>query len=112
MRASLAEPEDNERKQYRVQSRFTLLTYHGFTDVDQWERFVVFVEANTKSWTCRHWCATLEETKKEKLHAHLATSISNILVEIFKSISIRIQAYKCEVNSGQVSIHWYSHVLL
>ena len=103
LRASLAEPEDNERKQYRVQSRFTLLTYHGFTDVDQWERFVVFVEANTKSWTCRHWCATLEETKKEKLHAHLALQFKGSVDRssrffLFEGLSPRVD---CEDPLGE-----------
>ena len=57
---------------YRVQSYFALFTYHGFTDEVQWQRFLNHVSKNLKPWSCKHWAATLETTKRGKLHVHLA----------------------------------------
>ena len=67
----LAEPGES-KQQYRIQSYFVLLTYHGFADVAQWERFLEHVEASLRPWSVKHWCATLETTRKGKLHVHVA----------------------------------------
>jgi hypothetical protein len=67
----MSNPEE-ARKQYRIQSVFVLLTYHKIVDVAQWRRFTEFVVQNKRQWSWKHWCATLETTKKGKLHVHLA----------------------------------------
>ena len=57
---------------YRIRGASTLLTYHGFTDKEQWPLFLSFVEASLKKWDVMHWCATFERSHTQKLHAHLA----------------------------------------
>jgi len=69
--ADLADPAQ-AKKQYRIQSYFVLLTYHGFADLDEWRRFCDHVADNLGAWGVKHWCATLEATKKGKLHVHCA----------------------------------------
>jgi hypothetical protein len=66
----LADPEE-ARKKYRIQSVAVLLTYNGVADLAQWRRFVKHVQASLKCWRVKHWCATLEANKKDKLHIHL-----------------------------------------
>jgi len=66
----LADPEE-ARKKYRIQSVAVLLTYNGVADLAQWRRFAKHVQASLKCWRVKHWCATLEANKKDKLHIHL-----------------------------------------
>ena len=65
----LADP-DEARKQFRVHATAVLLTYHGLGDLAQWWRFVKHVKTNQKTWKVKHWCATMEATKKGGLHVH------------------------------------------
>jgi hypothetical protein len=60
------------RKEYRIQAMAVLLTYNGFgDDIEQWLRFLSFVQARLRQWTVKHWCATLEAGQGEWRHAHL-----------------------------------------
>lgn len=59
------------RPDFRVNSSAVLLTYNGIRDTRHWEEFVEFVQGKLKEWGVRRWCATLEETRKQKLHTHL-----------------------------------------
>jgi len=59
------------RKQFRIQASAVLLTYHGFKDLAQWRRFLEHVKSKKKQWKVKHWCATLEATKKGALHVHV-----------------------------------------
>ena len=56
---------------YRIHAEGVLLTYQGFEDQAQWDRFLDFVRSNIKAFSIKHWCATLEESKCGKLHTHL-----------------------------------------
>ena len=56
---------------YRLQSEAVLLTYQSFQDFDQWRRFLVFIQGRLSTWRVKHWCATLELCKTERLHAHV-----------------------------------------
>lgn len=60
-----------EKKIFRVHGTAVLLTYHGIKDLAHWRRFVQHVRDNLKHWRVKHWCGTLEITKKGKLHVHL-----------------------------------------
>ncbi len=63
---SMAVPE----KGFRVHSSAVLLTYNGITDIAHWRHLVAFLEAHLREWSIKYWCATLEENKQRKLHAH------------------------------------------
>ena len=70
----LADPEQLRKKRVsteRVRGLASMLTYFGIKDHKQWERFVAFVRKNAKRWGVKHWSATLEKTRKDKLHVHL-----------------------------------------
>ena len=54
-----------------LEATAVLLTYQGFKDSRQWDRFVSFVRANLRQWRAEYWCATFEESSSLKLHAHL-----------------------------------------
>jgi len=71
----LADP-DAGRKEFRIDATAVLLTYHGFEDVQHWRRFVRHVEQNQGPWKVKHWCATLEATKKGGLHVHCMLQFS------------------------------------
>ena len=63
---------EGDRKHFRINSQAALFTYMGFEDgLSQWDRFCDFVARSSKRWEVKHWCATLETTKKGKFHAHL-----------------------------------------
>ena len=55
----------SDRKVFRVQSEAVLLTYQGFSGLDQWVRFLAFVRGSLKSWKVMRWCATLESNRRE-----------------------------------------------
>ena len=56
---------------YRIQAVGALLTYFRVQGLAQWYRFVDFVAAQKQKWNIRHWGATLETTKRDRLHIHL-----------------------------------------
>ena len=56
---------------YRVEAQVVLLTYHGFQDLAQWQRFVDFVRASLTAWCVERWCATFEACETGALHTHL-----------------------------------------
>ena len=77
--SDLADPEQLRKKglsTHRVRGLATMLTYFGFRNHQQWDRFVMFVRKNVKAWGVKHWCATLERTKTDKLHVHLYVQFS------------------------------------
>ena len=51
------------RAQYRLQSTVVLLTYQGVENLEQWHRFVAFVQRCLKKWAVCRWGATLEAVK-------------------------------------------------
>ena len=59
------------RKCFRIRSTAVLLTYSGFTDLQQWSRFLAHVQSHLRTWKVKHWCATLEATQEDKLHVHM-----------------------------------------
>ena len=63
---------DQAKKQYRICSSFVLLTFHGIVDIAHWESFVKHVKDQRQRWGWKHWCATLETSKKGGLHIHCA----------------------------------------
>ena len=65
----LADPEE-VLKVFRIQAAAVMLTYNGVQDLAQWRRLVSFFHANHRAWGVKHWCATLEITRKGALHAH------------------------------------------
>ena len=64
---SIAQPKQN----FRIQSVAVLLTYFGFTGLSHWNEFLVSLRGLLKTWKVWRWCATLEESKAGKLHAHV-----------------------------------------
>jgi len=86
----LADPAQT-KKQYRIQSYFVLLTYHGFADLDEWRRFCDHVAENLGPWGVKHWCATLEATKKGKLHVHCALQLQSESTRT-EMCSVRLQS--------------------
>ena len=60
-----------QRKEYRVNASVVLLTYHGFSDLAQWHRFVAFVQSSLKKWDVQLWGATFEACETDALHTHL-----------------------------------------
>ena len=65
----MADPEE-ARKVFRIQAGAVMLTYNGVKDLAQWRRLVSFFHENYRAWGVKHWCATLETTRKGALHAH------------------------------------------
>lgn len=63
------------RAEYRINSVAVLLTYQGFVGVEQWARFVVFVEAKKKTWRVKYWSATLESNVEDGCHVQLGMSL-------------------------------------
>ena len=59
------------RKPYRIHALAVMLTYNGFQNLAQWNRFVCFARSNLKRWGVKHWCCTLEESTTGALHVHL-----------------------------------------
>ena len=59
---------------YRIQATAAMLTYSGFKDALQWQRFTAAVtDAQLQAWGVKHWRATLERCTKTSgvLHVHL-----------------------------------------
>ena len=70
----LADPrqlQKGRRSEKRVRGLATMLTYFGIRDYAHWRRFVDFVAARLNTWGVKHWSATLERTRQNKLHVHL-----------------------------------------
>ena len=57
--------------EYRVQSAAVLFTYQGVENLEQWHRFVAFVQQSLKKWSVWRWAATLEACETGGLHTHL-----------------------------------------
>jgi len=54
-----------ERGVYRIQATAVMLTYSGFKDALQWQRFIAaMTDAQLQAWGVKHWCATLERCTK------------------------------------------------
>ncbi len=58
-------------KGYEIRSEGVLLTYQGFRDVAQWDRFVPFVVSRVKGWRVKYWTATMETNADGTYHTHL-----------------------------------------
>ena len=71
MQVVLPTAEAGPRREYRVCSQAALFTYQGFSDLAQWRRFVAKVKASLKTWSVKHWSATLETNRSDGMHAHL-----------------------------------------
>ena len=57
---------------FRIHNVAVLLTYSlGKASTSVWPRFLAHVRSSRKRWSLRHWSATLEETDKGTMHAHL-----------------------------------------
>ena len=63
--------ESEPGKIFRIRSIGVLLTYFGVEDVAQWQRFTEHIRSEAKLWKVKHWCATLERSRRGKLHIHL-----------------------------------------
>ena len=63
--------QHKKRRDYRVHAEVVLLTYQGFEDLEQWHRFVSFVQCSLTKWSVLKWGATLEACETEGLHTHL-----------------------------------------
>lgn len=63
--------QPSAKQGFRIQSVAVLLTYHGFSGLSHWQDFLVSLRGLLKSWKVWRWCATLEESKTHKLHAHV-----------------------------------------
>ena len=85
--ANSADPSSNPlvvpKKGKRIQSSAVLLTYNGVKEVDQWHRFVKFVESQKKAWGIRHWCATMEASKEGNLHFHLMLQFDSDTIDTY-----------------------------
>ena len=70
---SLVAPGTPCRASFRIQGVSCLLTYQGLpkSALEQWKQFKVFIMAEKKGWSVRHWCATLETNDSGKGHLHL-----------------------------------------
>jgi len=54
------------RAQYRLQSTVVLLTYQGVENLEQWHRFVAFVQRCLKKWAvCRWFCPRALASQQE-----------------------------------------------
>ena len=70
-----ARGSDLHRGRYRIQATAAMLTYSGFKDALQWQRFIAaMTDAQLQAWGVKHWCATLERCTKTSgaLHVHLS----------------------------------------
>ena len=57
---------------FRIHSTAVLLTYSlGTSPPTIWPRFVAHVESHRRTWSVKHWSATLEESSSDNVHAHL-----------------------------------------
>ena len=75
------------RKEYRVCASMVLLTYQGFSDLQQWHRFVEFVRESLKKWSVQRWSATLEACETDGLHAHLVLKFRQIVDKTARSFA-------------------------
>ena len=79
---------DAERGNFRVQSTAALFTYNGLGAWEDWAAFVAFVQTELlRTWRVQYWCATLEECKGGKWHAHL-------MLQFRKKVGTTAQAFK------------------
>ena len=63
-----------------------MLTYHGITNQEHWQRFLELVGESLGRWGVRHWCATLESCKDGKLHVHLYVQFARETVDVPSTI--------------------------
>ena len=56
---------------FRIESTSVLLTYNGIRSLAHWRRLNAWVRKSAPAWGLRHWCSTLEESKRRVRHAHL-----------------------------------------
>ena len=72
---SLGDPRahcDAKRGTFRVHCTAALFTYNGLVSWEDWTAFVAFVQtALLTKQRVLYWCATLEQCKDGKCHAHL-----------------------------------------
>ena len=88
------------RAQYRLQSTVVLLTYQGVENLEQWHRFVAFVQRCLKKWAVCRWGATLEACETEGLHVHL--------VLVFKTAQERcVRSFSFEGKTPNASANDY-----
>ena len=65
---------------FRIHNTAVLLTYSlGKASTSVWPRFLAHVRSSRKRWSLRHWCATLEETGRGTMHAHLMLQCTSSL---------------------------------
>ena len=55
------------RREYRINSSAVMLTYNGIRDLSHWYTFLAFVRSGLPALKVKHWCATLERTKTDKV---------------------------------------------
>ena len=68
---SLAHSPQTAKQNFRIHSVAVLLTYFGLSGLSHWNEFLVSLRGLLKTWKVWRWCATLEESKAGKLHAHV-----------------------------------------
>ena len=61
-----------------IQNTAVMLTYQGFTGVEQWRRFLVFWNSNLRTWLVKYWCATLESNTSEGFHVHVMVQFTKV----------------------------------
>ena len=67
-------------KTFRIQSQGVLLTYHGFQDAEQFERYSTLLGSNLRDWGVKYWCCTLERCESGSLHVHTYLQFSRAVV--------------------------------
>ena len=102
--AAQAQRKAQQRKEYRVHSTVVLLTYNGFTDLEQWHRFVSFARGLLKKWGGRRWGATFEACETEGLHTHL-------VLQFFKEVDRTARSFAFEGLTPNVRKGWSAQVV-
>ena len=85
---------------WRVHCMAVLLTYNGITDLKQWRRFLKFVRSEQKNWNVRHWCATLEASKKGTYHIHLMLQFTKTVDRNSRSFAFEAIPPNCSPNGA------------
>ena len=85
---------------WRVHCMAVLLTYNGITDLKQWRRFLKFVRSEQKNWNVRHWCATLEASKKGTYHIHLMLQFTKTVDRNSRSFAFEAIRPNCSPNGA------------
>ena len=95
--ADRSDAMESAPKQYRVQGRAVMLTYHGIQDLAHWRRFVQHVKDNLRQWRLKHWCGTLEATKAGNLHVHLMLEFTTAVDWVSSRFAFDGLAPRCDV---------------